>query len=323
MSKHPCNPEAILVAEVRDQPTKPSSRRELQMDDVTKAAVDSEELRFKELIAVLWSGRRLIASLTLACIVAAGLAAWLLPKTYEASITVAPVSASGGLLGGGNGLGSIGSELGGLAAIAGLSVGGDSRKFESLSVLESAALTEEYIRKNNLLPVLFYSKWDAGHQRWKDSAPRSVPTLWKANQLFKKQVRSVSTDPKTGIITVTISWRDPVLAANWANGIVNLTNDYLRNNAIAEDERNIAYLQMRAEKSNVVELKQAIDAVMVQEIKREMFAQGTREFAFKVLDPAEVPEKAASPKKVLWLLGGAFGGLLLSGLIVLGRFVAI
>lgn len=292
------------------------------MDDVTRAAIDSEELRFKELIAVLWSGRRLISAVTLACIVAAGLAAWLLPKTYEASVTIAPVSAGGGLLGGGGGLGSMGSELGGIAAIAGLSVGGDSKRFESLSVLQSAALTEEYIRANNLLPLLFHGKWDTAQHRWKDSAPNSVPTLWKANQLFKKQVRSVSTDSKTGIVTVTISWRDPVLAAAWANGIVALTNDYLRDKAIAEDERNIAYLQMRAEKSNVVELKQAIDDVIVQEIKREMFAQGTREFAFKVLDPAEVPEKASSPKKVLWLLAGALGGLLVSSLLVLARFAS-
>lgn len=320
MSEQQYRPEETLVAEVRGHPAKSANRSESPMDDRTRATVDSEELRFRELVAVLWGGRRLIATVTLACIVAAGVIAWLKPKMYEASVTIAPVSTNGGLLGGESGLGSIGSELGGLAAIAGFSMGGDSRKFESLSVLQSAALTEEYIRQNNLLPELFHAQWDAARQRWKSTAPKSIPTLWKANQRFKSAVRSVSTDAKTGIVTVKITWRDPVLAATWANGIVALTNDYLRNKAIAEDERNLAYLQMQSEKSNVVELKQAIDAVIVQEIKSEMFARGTHEFAFKVLDPAEAPEKASSPKKILWLLAGAIGGFMISSLVVLMRF---
>ena len=325
MSEQRFQTEDALIAESRDRPNQQArtlNRSDPSMDDTARATIDSEELRLRELITVLWRGRRLIAWITLGFIVVATVGAFLTPKTYEASVTMSPVSRNDGLLNGGGSMGGLGSELGGIAAIAGLSVGVDSRKWESISVLESAALTEQYIRENNLLPELFHRDWDAAHRRWKDSSPRTIPTLWKANRLFKGKVRSVETDAKTGLITLKISWRNPVLAANWANGLVAMTNDYLRDKAIAEDENNIAYLQAQADKSNEVNLKQAIYEVLVEEVKREMFARGTHEFAFKVLDPAEVPEKAASPKKTLWVLVGAFCGLILSSLIVLGRFSA-
>ncbi len=103
---------------------------------------------------------------------------------------------------------------------------GDSRKYESLTVLQSEALTEKYISSHNLLPVLYANQWDRGKNTWRSSDVAKVPTLWKANRFFKK-IRSVSTDAKTGMITMTIKWTDPVLAASWANDLVALTNEYL------------------------------------------------------------------------------------------------
>jgi len=50
------------------------------------------------------------------------------------------------------------------------------------------------------------------------------------------------TDPKTGLVTLSITWNDPNIAAKWANGLVRMANDYLRDQAIEESERNIAYL---------------------------------------------------------------------------------
>jgi len=50
-----------------------------------------------------------------------------------------------------------------------------------------------------------------------------------------------------------------------------------------------------------------------------MLARGTDEYAFKVLDAAKPPEKAASPQKIVWVLMGWLVGLLVSVLWVLGR----
>ena len=288
------------------------------MEPTTTAQADSEELRLKELIGILWRGRLLIFCVTTAIVVASGAGAFLVEKTYEASIVISPVSqnSSGGGLGG---LSGLGAQLGGLAALAGVSVGTDSKKAESIAILQSEGLTEAYIQRNNLLPVLYYDKWDAVAKRWKVSDPKKVPTLWKANQFFKKKVRSIATDTKTGLVTLTIAWRDAQLAATWANELVQIANSYSRDKAIAEAERNIAYLYDEAAKTNVVEVRQGIYTVLETEIKQEMLARGTNEYAFKVLDPARAPERAASPQKIVWVLMGAFVGFVLSVLLVLGR----
>jgi uncharacterized protein involved in exopolysaccharide biosynthesis len=278
---------------------------------------DQSEFSLKELVDVLWRRRLLIASSTILATLIAGIAAWTMPKTYQAGVVISPVSEnSGGQL---SGIGSSLGQLAGLASLAGLSTGGDSKKAESLAVLQSEALTEKYIRDNNLLPILFQDKWDSSTAKWKVSDPGKVPTVWKANEFIRDHVRLVVTSPKTSIVTLTISWRDPYLAAKWANDLVDVANDYLRVNAINQSERNIAYLTEQASKTDAVGVKQAIYQILQSEINKAMLARGSEEYAFRVLDRAVPPERPSSPRKSLWLLGGFVAGFGISTLIVLIR----
>ncbi len=207
-------------------------------------------------------------------------------------------------------LGTVASQLGGLAGLAGGS--GDSKKAESVAVLQSEFLTESYIKNNDLLPILFYKRWDGAKGAWKVDSPDKAPTLWLANQYFKKNVRTVGTDSKSGLITLTIRWIDPKVAAKWANDLVALTNDYLRNKEIAESEASITYLDEEAAKTSDVEARQAIYRILESEINKITFAKGNKEFAFKILDPAVPAERASSLPTVAWILIGFFVGLLLS-----------
>jgi uncharacterized protein involved in exopolysaccharide biosynthesis len=125
----------------------------------------------------------------------------------------------------------------------------------------------------------------------------------------------VDDDPKTGIVTMSIEWKDPSQAAEWANGLVSLTNDYLRQKAIDDAQRTIAYLNQEIAQTNTVEVKSALYEFMEQQIRKEMVAKGTKEFALKVVDPAVPPELKTYPNGSLWTLGGGLGGVFL-GLLV-------
>jgi uncharacterized protein involved in exopolysaccharide biosynthesis len=279
--------------------------------------MDEREFTLKELRDILLRGKWLIISVTIGFASSALIASLLLPKKYDAVILVAPVaSTSGGSQLGA--LGSLASQFGGLASLAGFSTTGDSKKAESNAVLQSEALTEKYIQTNDLLPVLYAKKWDSQRMRWKKDDIDYIPTLWTANRDFKK-LRNVTIDSKTGLLTMKITWKDPARAAKWANGLVRLTNDYLRNKAISESERNIAYLNEEAAKTNVVEARQAIYSILQTEINKIMLARGSEEYAFKILDPAAVSEKASFPQPFLWVLAGFLGGLFFSVAWVLTR----
>jgi uncharacterized protein involved in exopolysaccharide biosynthesis len=152
------------------------------------------------------------------------------------------------------------------------------------------------------------------------SDPSKVPTLWKANQFFKKDIRSVTEDKTSGVVTLKIRWKNPAQAASWANDLVKMANEYLRNKAIAEGERNISYLNDEAAKTNIVELRQSIYALIQQEINTEMVARGREEYALKVIDPAYPPEKPSSlGVPTLAVLGLLIGGILSLVVVLLRR----
>lgn len=259
--------------------------------------LSSDEVSLAQILYALRSRRWPLIAIALTTVLLASAALVVLPNTYAASVLLSPTPDSLGS-GGLGMLGSSVSRLGSIASLAGFDMPTDTRQAESIAMLESRVLTEEYIRNNGLLPVLFPKKWDASRGRWKVTSPQETPTLWQGYQMFKR-IRTVKTDPKTGLVTLTIKWQSPVLAAKWANDLVKLTNDYLRSKAIAESERNIAYLNDEASKTNVVESRQAISALLESEINKVMLARGSEEYALKVLDPAAPPERPTATARLL------------------------
>lgn len=281
------------------------------MDARSQLPVTQEQISLKEVLEVFWRGKWRALCLSAALVGLALLAAWALPNKYQATVLVAPVTNTPG----GSGMGalsSVVSQFSGLASLAGLSVAADTHRAETIAVLQSRALTEQYIKENNLLPVLFAKAWDAKTGRWKAQDPRKAPTLWTGEQYFKSRVSTVTENPKTGLVTLQITWKDPELAAAWANGLVKATNDYLRAKAIAEAQANIDYLEQQAAKTDVVGVRQAIYSILENEIDKEMLARGSEQYALKVLDPALPPERPSSPKPLMWSLLALFCGIVLS-----------
>jgi capsular polysaccharide biosynthesis protein len=289
------------------------------MESSNRNHANQDDINLKELSSVLWRGKWLMLGITVACGLAAGFAAFTVQKKYEAKIEISPLSDSPDGKAGGGGALDLASSFGGLASLAGLSSPGNSRRAETLAVLKSEVLTEEYIKNNNLLPILYSSKWDAEHNTWRSMNPEAIPTLWKANRFFDQNIRVVTTDAKTGLVTMRITWKDPQQAAQWANDLVKLTNDYLRKKALEESERNIAYLNEQAAKTDIVGIKLAIYSLLQTEINKSMLARGSAEYALKVLDPAVAPELPTYPQKQLWILLGIFAGLSISAITVLVR----
>jgi uncharacterized protein involved in exopolysaccharide biosynthesis len=197
--------------------------------------------------------------------------------------------------------------LGGLAAMAGFRSGRQGQLNEAIATLKSRVLTERYIEQQNLLPTLFSRQWDSKTGRWRTAANKT-PTNLDGYHLFDRSIRTVTEDKKTGLVTISIEWTDPKLAAKWARDFVDQTNEYLRSQALERANRDLEYLNEQLGKSSVVELRSAISKLIEAEIKKVMIAEGNPEYAFHFVDPPVVPEKKVFPKRILFLFGGAFLG---------------
>ena len=282
----------------------------------TAAAAEGarRETGLREFFEVVWRDKWIVVVITAVFAVSTAVAAMLTPRKWTATVILAVVSNKGGGLSGGGG---VLSSIGGLA-LPGL-LGHDSEKAESLAVLQSDTLTTRYIREHNLLPVLYAKQWDPIAKQWRVQKPSEVPTMWRATQKFKDDIRNVNESTKTGLVTMTITWDDPQLAAKWANDLVELTNDAMRERAIADSERNIAYLNEQAAKTDVSQVRAAVYAILESEIRHEMIARGTQEYALRVLDPAVAPEVPSSPRRTVWVIVSIMAGVLMSLLVVFLR----
>jgi LPS O-antigen subunit length determinant protein (WzzB/FepE family) len=288
----------------------------VQYESVSQSSTESrsnsreEFISLMDVFTVLWSGKWTILLAAVVFAVGANVTSRFLEKQYEASVVVSPVSEETNS----SGLGALGALATQFSGLASLATSGNNRKAEYTAILQSEGLTTEFIRQNNLLPVLYAQKWDAAGDHWK--VQKDAPTLWMANRRFRTDIRRTSTD-KTGLLTLTITWSNATMSAQWANGIVAMTNQYIRAKAISDGERNVAYLNDQLAKSNVVAVQNSISALLENEIKKIMLARGSEEYAFKIIDAATVPERPSSPNPIIWSIVGSITGLLLASFVIL------
>jgi uncharacterized protein involved in exopolysaccharide biosynthesis len=202
---------------------------------------------------------------------------------------------------GGGSLSSALGQLGGLASLAGIEIGGGgSQVEESLAVLRSRGFTERFITDQKILSELFPKRSKA-------------PTAADGARYFEKKVRTLTYDKKTGLVTLSIEWRDPATAATWANQLVAQVNAEMRARAIASTNASLRYLQKELEATIAVDTRQAINRLMENQINQRMFANVTEEYSFRIVDRALPPDRhdKVFPNKVLFLVGGGMLGFLI------------
>lgn len=238
-----------------------------------------------------------------------GARGWLATPIYraEAVIRVAD-NATGGLAG------VLGGELGTLASIAGVDVGGSrDRREEFLAMLESKSLLREFIANEKLLPLLFPDVWDSANKIWRDSRWRdSPPPMEDAIELFRHKILLVSQDRQTGLITVRVDWSDPAVAVRWLDDLIERVNQEARQSVITEARYSIAFLNAELTKNPTIELRESMNRLIEANLKRIVAAESEKQFALRVIDPAFEPDtrRPVRPKPILEaVLGSILGAL--------------
>lgn len=200
--------------------------------------------------------------------------------------------------------GGLAGQLGGLASLAGVQLGANGNDANAQGVLASRHLIEEFVKSQQLVPVLTAN---TGKRE----------TLWFAVKRFQEKIVKVHDDPLKGLTSISVDWTDPQVAAKWANGFVALCNDLMRAQALDEATRNVAYLTNQIAQTREVEVQRSLSELIESETKKLMLANGRRDYAFRLVDPAVPPEVRNSPKRTLWVLSGlALGFFFFSALAI-------
>ncbi len=264
---------------------------------------------------------------------------------YRATVMLAPPQSAvdRGTLGG------LAGQFGGLAGLAGIDLDGAQDLEQTLVILQSRAFIEDFLREDGVLQALYDELWDAKAGRWvsdesflasvrgavsvflaRVSGDRAAPAgasdggpdLWMAYRKFNTMMK-VYKDKRTQIVSVSVDFKDPQVASQWANRLPRKLNEQLRARAAADSARNLTYLQEELARTEVVELRQSLFHLVEREQKRAMAASVNEEYAVRMLADAPVPRERAFPRRTVLVLGGMFLGLLGACLwVVAGRLLS-
>lgn len=268
---------------------------------------DSDSVELSSILGRIKEKWLFVAAAAAIALAVAGAAAFLLPTTYSSAVVVISTTSDRSNLSS-----ALSSSLGSLASIAGLgTAAGDPAVEEALGVLTSREFLERFMAARGLVAKLDLRKSLSGR----------APTPARGVKKFTDDILDVSRDKKTGLITITISWRDRVEAANWANDLVARLNVEMAARSTRAANDSVVYLEKEYVKTNVVETKEAIGRLLEAQIKQAMLAGVSREYAFRVVQRALPPDSddIASPNRVLLLIAGPFIGALTAVIILVLR----
>jgi LPS O-antigen subunit length determinant protein (WzzB/FepE family) len=283
-----------------------------------------DEIDLRELFSVLWAGKKLIVGITAVFALAAVFYALSVPNQYRATAIVSPAQDSGGGLSGALG------QLGGLASLAGVSIGGgeSSEAQVAQEIMRSRGFIEKFIAENNLAVEVFAAEgwdmasnqldidsdlYDIGSSQWVRDIPAGkalVPSGWELYEKFSEMF-SVSEYKKTGMISVSVEYFSPQLAKEWVDRLVIGINQHMQSRKLQKVNINIQYLEAQIEKTSIAEMREVFYTIIEEQIKSKMLAEASPEYAFVTVSPAMVPEEKSQPKRALiCILGTLLGGML-------------
>jgi len=293
-----------------------------------------DEIDLRELFGVLWSGKIKIIAITAIFAVGSVFYALSIPNQYKATALLAPAQSDGG------GLSSALGQLGGLASLAGVNIGGGESSESQIAqeIMKSWSFVEKFISDNDLEVEVYaaegWSKdsdelyinqdaYDSESGEWltEDSSGNvAPPTSWQLFETFSGML-SVSEDKKSGLVSVSIEYYSPQVAKEWLDSYISAINEHMQARQVAKVSNNIDYLKAQIDKTSIAEMREVFYTIIEEQTKNKMVAEASPDYAFVAVSPSMVPEEKSQPKRALiCILGTLLGGMLSVLLVLVGHY---
>ncbi|CBL44176.1 Lipopolysaccharide biosynthesis protein [gamma proteobacterium HdN1] len=293
-----------------------------------------DEISLLDLFNTLWPAKYWILGAGVLAAALAVLISLQMPNVYRSEAVLSPIADSKG-----GGLAGLAGQFGGLANLAGISLGGGSgvdKATVAIETLKSRAFLATFIERHQLrVPVIAAEGWDQEKKEWlidpeiydiqqqqwvREVKPpkQQVPSDLEVIEQFRK-VLTVSQDKKSMIVTLSVDSYSPEYSQKWAQALIKDVNEYLRSKDVDEAKRSIEYLTREIETTPLTQI-QAVLYQMIEEQKKTVMLASVRDgYVFQVIDPPVVPELKAKPKRALIVVVSVFAAMFLALFTVLAR----
>ncbi len=282
-----------------------------------------DEIDLKKLFLIIWDRKSLVLSFTTIAAIFSVFYSLSLPNLYTSSAVLAPTTLED----------SLSSKLGsfsGLASFAGVEIPGSnatksqeaikriksfdffSKFFLSNIKLENLMALDEWIQNGNTL-IYDEKMFDDKTGKWvrKVSFPQTViPSDQEAYRKYKN-ILNITNDADTGFVTLSIEHRSPIIAKKWVDIVIYNINESMRELDKSKAQNSINFLNESIKSTNVQSIREVVAKLQETQMQTLMLASSEKEYIFKTLDSAIVPERKSAPNRaVICILGTLLGGIL-------------
>ena len=224
-----------------------------------------DEINLLDYWRIVMKRWKIIAGIFVISVVTAAIISLLMTPIYQAKATLMPVESSGGRLSGAL------QNLGSLPFVGGMVPGiGGASATKLVAVLKSRTLAEDVIHALNLTRIFFKDKKDKPPSL--EDAVRSLTGITK-----------IADDKKGGVISISVEYKDPKIAADIANHYTTVLQKFINENTLSMAKRNRIFIEDQLEKVKR-ELKEAEEAMKSFQTDKKIVAiDAQTEAAIRVL----------------------------------------
>jgi len=302
-----------------------------KINDFKSLSINNDELDLMQLFRILFNGKWYIVIVTSLVSFFVLLFSLSLPNIYQSKALIVPVQSSKNISDSLN-------NYSGLASLAGINLpsqNNQNNSIEAMHKLNSLSFFEDNVLPNIFLPDLMALKsWDnqtnklsydeeifnESDNSWiRDfSYPGTrIPTAQESYKKFHEKHFSFSEDTKTGFITLSIKHQSPNIAKEWSELIFREINSFYRQKDKLNSEQSAEFLISKIAMTNISEIKEAMAALLQQEIQKLTLIEVNQSYVFDYLDPPQIMEQKSEPNRTLILILGILLGCISGILIVL------
>ena len=275
----------------------------------TATYIEEDEIDLRELFQTILKGKKVIALISTVVVTLALVYALKLPNVYKSQAVLIPTAEdSGSSLGG----------LGGLSAMAGMSIGGggsmtpdvafnsllNNYEFMKKFVKENkivAHYTDENVDENYVFALGFRGIYDLFKSDPDESEEKDYDAeVYNIIQSMQKNF-SIASDKKTGLITVSYSDSDRTYTPKIVNAFLRDASVYLVQNNLRIIDGKLGYFHKELQAADGFELRQSLSAMVSKIVQEKVVMQSKVYYQCDILTaPSEsyIKDKT-KPKRAL------------------------
>ncbi len=289
------------------------------------AMIQEDEIDLRELWQTIKDGKKTIFLTMFIIVTLTFIYVLKVPNTYKSEAILIPSGQDKGVSLGG---------LGGLAAMAGVSLGGGSMTPDIAfsSLLNNYGFMKEFVEKNHIYEYYTRDNYDQNYVfalgfrglyelfKSKKEEENKEDAVYKLIQKLQKNF-SVSSDKKSGLITVSYSDYDRTFTPKMVSMFLDDASAYLVDNGLKNIESRLQYFTKEMAKVEAFELRQSLSQMISNILQEKVMMKSKQYYQCDLLTPpkeAYIKDKT-KPKRGLILVVAFITSIILGIFIVFFR----